>query len=68
MGSPICCLDFKADDDDQLLVAKILSPTLLDGNDFVSVFRNDFDNLVVSFKSLLFTSYIILPICNILKI
>jgi hypothetical protein len=49
MGSSTCCLLFDAEDEkNQYFMARILSPTFLGGNDYISFFRNDFKTLIVS--------------------
>ena len=49
MGSSTCCILFDAEDTtNQLFMVRILQPTFLGGEDYISVFQNDFKDLIVN--------------------
>lgn len=49
MGCSTCCILFDAEDTtNQLFMVRILQPTFLGGEDYISVFQNDFNEMIVN--------------------
>lgn len=52
MGVSTCCLIFEVEDEkNENFMVRILKPTFLDGEDYISIFQNNFSNLIVSASS-----------------
>jgi hypothetical protein len=49
MGCSTCCILFDAEDaTNQLFMVRILQPTFLGGEDYISIFQNDFNDMIVN--------------------